>query len=208
MLTKGMSYWADQEAVKEAAAEPERERADRIGGANGHTVRHSPGAIMGASSTRNPRNWVTPSPSPFPGAHFATYPVGLIEPFIKATCPAQCCPECGAGWAPVVEREAATPGQAPGWAAGAGTLRNDGQRAGRRIDQRADVHGYRPTCQCGRADWVAGVVLDPFMGAGTTALVADRLGRDCIGLDLNPAYADMARQRLVDDAPLFAEVSA
>ena len=41
-----------------------------------------------------------------------------------------------------------------------------------------------------------GMVLDPFAGAGTTALVARRLGRDFIGVELNPAYAEMARQRL------------
>jgi DNA modification methylase len=46
-------------------------------------------------------------------------------------------------------------------------------------------------------------VLDPFIGAGTTALVADRLQRDCIGIDLNVAYTEMAMQRCRDDAPLF-----
>lgn len=46
-----------------------------------------------------------------------------------------------------------------------------------------------------------GTVLDPFLGAGTTALVADRLGRDCIGIELNPAYAEMARRRIDRAAP-------
>lgn len=53
-----------------------------------------------------------------------------------------------------------------------------------------------------------GPVLDPFLGAGTTALVADRLGRDCIGIELSPEYAAMARKRLVADAGMFAEVDA
>ena len=39
-------------------------------------------------------------------------------------------------------------------------------------------------------------VLDPFIGSGTTAMVADRLGRHCIGIDLDPASADMTRQRM------------
>jgi DNA modification methylase len=52
-----------------------------------------------------------------------------------------------------------------------------------------------------------GVVLDPFGGAGTTGLVADRLGRDAILIELNPEYAEMARRRIINDAPLFAEVS-
>ena len=52
-----------------------------------------------------------------------------------------------------------------------------------------------------------GTVLDPFGGAGTTGLVADRLGRDCTLIELNPAYAVMAENRLRDDAGMFARVA-
>lgn len=52
-----------------------------------------------------------------------------------------------------------------------------------------------------------GIVLDPFIGSGTTAMVADRLGRDCIGIDLNPANVTMATDRIRDDAGMFADVS-
>jgi DNA modification methylase len=51
-------------------------------------------------------------------------------------------------------------------------------------------------------------VLDPFFGAGTTGLVADRLKRSCIGIELNPAYAEMARKRIADDHGMFGEVDA
>lgn len=51
-----------------------------------------------------------------------------------------------------------------------------------------------------------GMVLDPFFGAGTTGLVADRLGRDCIGIELNPEYARIAANRLNDDAGMFSKV--
>jgi hypothetical protein len=53
-----------------------------------------------------------------------------------------------------------------------------------------------------------GQVLDPFAGAGTTGLVADRLGRDCTLIDLNTEYIKMAINRIKDDAPLFAEIAA
>ena len=53
-----------------------------------------------------------------------------------------------------------------------------------------------------------GTVIDPFAGAGTTGLVADRLGRDAVLIELNPAYAAMARDRIEDDAGMFAEVEA
>jgi DNA modification methylase len=53
-----------------------------------------------------------------------------------------------------------------------------------------------------------GTVLDPFGGAGTTGLVADRLQRNAVLVELNPAYAELARGRIHGDAPLFAEVAA
>lgn len=53
-----------------------------------------------------------------------------------------------------------------------------------------------------------GTVLDPFGGAGTTGLVADRLGRSAILIELNPDYAAMAERRIKSESPLFAEVAA
>jgi DNA modification methylase len=42
-----------------------------------------------------------------------------------------------------------------------------------------------------------GIVLDPFFGLGTTGLVAAKCGRDWIGIELNPAYVEMAERRLL-----------
>jgi len=50
-------------------------------------------------------------------------------------------------------------------------------------------------------------VLDPFGGAGTTGLVADRLQRHAILCELNPEYAALARQRITGDAPLLQAAS-
>ena len=52
-----------------------------------------------------------------------------------------------------------------------------------------------------------GTVLDPFAGAGTTGLVADRLQRNAVLIELNPEYAAMSRRRIEGDAPLFASCS-
>lgn len=54
---------------------------------------------------------------------------------------------------------------------------------------------------------LGGTVLDPFGGAGTTGLVADRLQRNAILIELNPTYAEMARNRVASDAGLFGEVA-
>lgn len=52
-----------------------------------------------------------------------------------------------------------------------------------------------------------GVVLDPFGGAGTTGLVAGRLQRTAILCELNPDYAEMARDRIVSEAGMLASVT-
>lgn len=51
-----------------------------------------------------------------------------------------------------------------------------------------------------------GLVLDPFGGAGTTGLVADRLGRNAVLIELNPEYAAMAQRRIAGDAGMFSSV--
>src|SRR6202007_2136663 len=53
-----------------------------------------------------------------------------------------------------------------------------------------------------------GTVLDPFGGAGTTGLVADRLQRSAILIEINPEYAAIAERRLCGDAGLFSDVEA
>ena len=79
------------------------------------------------------------------------------------------------------------------------------------VHQRQDHFASFPPAlaeRCIRAGTKLGdTVLDPFAGAGTTLLVADRLQRDAIGIELNPDYTRMAMDRCRDDAPLFAEHS-
>lgn len=50
------------------------------------------------------------------------------------------------------------------------------------------------------------MILDPFAGAGTTLLVADRLGRNAIGIEINREYADIALDRIRNDSPLFVDI--
>jgi len=103
-------------------------------------------------------------------------------------------------------------------------FRADGEKRPRRA-QKADLYGRvsalqnsfsdKRTCpHCGSImerttpTPVPSKILDCFAGAGTTGLVADRLGRDCTLIDLNTQYAEMALNRIKDDAPLFVEVAA
>jgi DNA modification methylase len=180
LLSKSERYYFDADAIAEDASPNTHARTGKIKmpdgwdtGAGGHGSFHRDGREKGktrekppgvtpksasndsdvrakeswhASTTevldkRNKRSvWTVPS-SPFPDAHFATFPPDLIEPMILAGCPK------------------------------------------------------------------GGTVLDPFGGAGTTGLVADRLGRNAILIELNPEYATMAERRIRGDAGMFAEVS-
>ncbi|GIW54996.1 MAG: hypothetical protein KatS3mg082_1400 [Nitrospiraceae bacterium] len=52
-----------------------------------------------------------------------------------------------------------------------------------------------------------GVVLDPFIGSGTTAVACEKLGFRCVGIEFSPAYAEIAQKRLAAtraEMPLFA----
>lgn len=76
-----------------------------------------------------------------------------------------------------------------------------------------DVSGARKCPHCGScAHWttpntVPATILDCFGGSGTVGLVADRLQRDAVLIELSPAYAAMARNRISADAGMFAEVA-
>jgi DNA modification methylase len=186
LLTKSARYWYDRHAILEPFADSTPARMTRGNGgtsAPGQTA-HSgvcgprlPGTYKGSLPGRNGgpgqdrrskndrseirtridlnENWDSAeangtlgagankrsvwnvATSPFPEAHFATFPPEIPEICIKAGCPEN------------------------------------------------------------------GTVLDPFCGAGTTGMVAKRLMRNFIGIELKPQYVEMARRRIENDAPLF-----
>lgn len=148
-----------------------------------------------------------------------TFPPNLIAPLIRASCPRRCCPECGQAWAPVMEKKSGYSKECPKTQAShearggngipQGTV---GKSGSGRIDGYSKVIGYRPTCSCEREDYVPGIVLDPFVGSGTTVQVARELLRTGIGLDISMEYLDEqakvraglgSPRKQLDDLPLF-----
>ena len=117
---------------------------------------------------KNPGDVWTLTTANYRGAHFATFPPDLIRRPLLASCPERICAHCGKPW-----------------------RRAERLRNGRRLA----TGGLHPSCTC-RVEWRPGIVLDPFMGAGTVGVVAKELGRDWLGIELNPAYAELAEARI------------
>lgn len=210
LLAKAERYYYDADAVREADVGALRPRTFVGNGKrpDERKAEGSGGCAGGNPAGRNLRDvWTIPT-APFPGAHFATFPQALVEPCIKAgTSEHGCCSKCGAPW--VREREDDTGGaKGHAWLDHA----NDAERGGFKTAsskgyRRGSTVGWSPGCDCAAAV-VPCTVLDPFAGAGTVGLVADKLGRDSILIELNPLYAEMARKRIYEDCPLFADVTA
>jgi DNA modification methylase len=217
LLTKSPRYFYDADAIRETFDAPEgpsgrraiRPGVDTNGGgqASGEQFR---GYLENAG--RNKRSVWTVSTQPYPGAHFATFPPKLIEPCVKAGTPPKACGLCGAPWQRQTEHGEiqSTGGSKTGArASNMDTVSSLGQSAekgafntGEFIQRERITTGWTATCEHDDDSGVA-VVLDPFNGAGTTGIVATRLERDYVGIELNPEYADMARRRIHDDAPLL-----
>lgn len=200
-LRTGTAY-KDQQALQPNSRKTDKQR--------GHSRRHAGfndrwDAMSKEEQTANGANlrnvWTIPTKG-YSEAHFATYPPALVETCIKAgTSEKGCCAECGAPWVRNVERTAMVIDRSErthekGQTRSSGTMLKP---------PTSKTLGFSPSCQCNAAT-IPCTVLDPFIGSGTTAMVADRLQRDCIGIDLNTEYVDLAVKRITDDAGMFAEI--
>lgn len=161
------------------------------------------------------------NPKPFSGSHFATFPPKIVKPLILcSTSAAGECPSCGAPWGRITDRIGcggfATGKSAEKRSMGLHTALGSYDRP-RPI---VTTTGWQPTCTCcpntvfhenvregvesdhsacDACTPVPQTVLDPFFGAGTVGLVAGRLGRRWVGVELNPDYAELARERIAAD---------
>ncbi|MGJ6122349.1 site-specific DNA-methyltransferase [Mycolicibacterium sp. Y3] len=132
---------------------------------------------------KNPGDVWTIATSSFRGAHHATFPLALATRAIQAGCPEARCTRCRLPWR---------------------------RRLIRSLGGIATRAALAPTCDC-RAPSEPGLVLDPFIGSGTTAVAAENLNRDWLGIELNPDFAAMAQQRITqarNTRPLSGEETA
>ncbi|GAG12569.1 unnamed protein product, partial [marine sediment metagenome] len=136
----------------------------------------------------------------YPEAHFAVFPEKLIEPCVLAGCPQWICKKCGKARERIVKqiefgREKTESGYDRSFSAGSlATKRQAYRKAGYENPPTPETTGWTD-CGCG-AGWKGGIVLDPFMGSGTTAHVAYKLGRRYIGFEISSEYIKLCNKRM------------
>jgi len=160
----------------------------------------SDGNLIGDGMANKKSVW-TVTTKPFSEAHFATFPQDLIIDMIKAGCPEFVCNECGKARERIVENEYKV--HENWYGDKTKETKNSRGKAGNSYKEKIGINQVGFTdCEC-NAGFSPGVVLDPFMGAGTTALVARKLNRNYIGFELNPEYLKIAEKRLHGELGMF-----
>jgi DNA modification methylase len=205
LLTKSARYYYDADAVAEQSLVQPGSRADVDRGGFGGKWAETNGkeAFRSIAPTRNLRSVWTIATRPYPGAHFAVFPPELPERCIKAGSSERgVCPECGAPWERVVERIGESVSERLAKARrhhselpGNGALQNNGHALTPDGGKPSQTIGWQPTCAHVTLKPTGAVVLDPFAGSGTVGLVANRLSRRAILIDLNPAYLEQQMKR-------------
>lgn len=179
VLARQPKYFFDLDAIrvphigrtpKPRTVRPHKERPKWLGpnsdGDRGLAALHAAG-LQGHPLGKNPADVWQLAVSGYRGAHFATYPVALAKRMVLAGTPEARCSVC----------------------------RTAHRRPVRRLGAVATRLALQSMCDC-TAPSEPGLVLDPFMGSGTTAIAAENLGRDWLGIELNPVFVDLATERI------------
>ena len=155
-------------AARRAATAQRPEWSGPLAGSNAGLEGMKARGLVGHPLGKNPGDvWTLPTSS-HRGVHHAMFPPGLIRSPLLASCPERVCAACGMPW----------------------------QRTRTRALGHLAVRGeLQACCRCQTATR-PGLVLDPFIGTGTVAIAAEAHDRDWLGIELNPAFARLAEQRI------------
>jgi DNA methylase len=228
LLTKSERYFYDALAVAEPLAGSTQfvhrtavkfGTAHRFQAARNQRRRHAGNAHRAITNmSRHRRTVWTVATESYAGAHFATYPKALVTPCIKAgTSERGCCLRCGAPWQRILVKRSVCPADYAGkWSPALPQSSGRRMLANVRARRQAGEDHDHPFPSPATIGWKAScvhsfrsvpcTVLDPFCGSGTTGVVAKRLGRQFIGIELNPQYIKMARVRIATAGRMDATV--
>jgi len=207
--SRDQGFRGSPEQLLGRAKGPDGRRKTTVQGADG-SIQHRDGERW-PNGGRNIRSVWEIATQPYPEAHFATFPEELARRCVAAGCPEQVCRVCGKARERIVETNNpslhAADDKTLGWAnmhsktsnaqSSKSLHRNPGG-----VYSSAVVKGWT---DCGHGDYRTGLTVDPFMGSGTVAHVARKLGRHAVGIDLNESYLELAARRLQQQS-LFAEM--
>ena len=154
------------------------------------------------TNKKNKRSVWTVSTKSFKGAHFATFPMDLIEPCVLAGCPEKICISCGKSYERVMQRPKQLEVER-----NKRSGQNDRKVGGvldkyNRENPPIDL-GLQKQCNCETNETKAGTVLDPFGGSGTTGIVAANHNRHAVLCELNQEYIDLAKDRINHEVGMF-----
>ncbi len=223
LLSKSQKYFYDHEAIKTKSKNP----GDDLRRMNDQTNKKTPddlrngirpkvrstfgnrdGELNGLHSGNeyfglekvNKRSVWTVNTKPYSEAHFATFPPELITDCIKAGCPEFVCNKCGKARESIIAKKYV---KHENWYGDKQSVRNSRGTAGNSYNELigSSVIGLTD-CRCNEG-FSPGIVLDPFMGAGTTAMVARVLNTNFVGIELNPEYVEIANKRLKTKIAMF-----
>lgn len=199
-FTKNTKYYFEQQLEPYKSKENHNPRDKASEKYEGTGLFSKGGRDYYSQGNRNVRTvWdINTIPSKIP--HFAMFPEELVKRPILAGCPEFVCENCGKGREKILISKRLKRSELS-----KNDFRyrpNDYSGSYGKINGKSDA-GYCETkdtgeltdCGCS-VEFGKGIVLDPFIGSGTTARVAKKLGRNYIGIELNPEYAEEARKSL------------
>lgn len=209
-FTKSKKYWFEQqlEPHKEVSIKARGSKLNQTTdtGANKNAVNVQMGDEKRGNrfipeGGRNKRAVWKITTKGFKEAHFAVFPEKLIEIPILAGCPEKVCKKCGVAREKIridtgkkLEVEDYKGQATKNYDSGKAQNPSDTKR--RILESQSKVYQKEYTdCGCD-AGFRPGVVLDPFMGSGTTALVALKQKKKFVGIELNPEYIKIAEDRI------------
>lgn len=228
LLSKNQSYYYDHETIKEPSVDYESLKGRSFRGRTSiYEEGAMPAKKCGKNSrifqdrdpnhpedrkdaenktypTKNKRSvWTVTVNKPIKAAHFAMYPLELIRPCIKAGCPKWVCPKCGKARRRIVEKtpvpkDCYTDTSKPSEISAVGNHAvGFGQKYQDFMNENPPKTIGWSDCGC-NAGFNGGIVLDPFMGGGTSATVATQEGCNFIGCEINPDNIEIAYNWLID----------